>query len=175
MSSKHKMIVLLSLAVLLAGGWAWAQGPGNGPQGPGPGIGPGGGAGLFAEEGPQMGPRHRRQHLGRLIRALDLSDEQQEQARQIREQAREQGQSIREEQRALREELRTALDGESPSAEAVGAIVISLHQNRQQLRAIGEQAWTDFQALLTPEQMEQLEQFREMRRERGLRGRRGGR
>ncbi|HSR66329.1 MAG TPA: Spy/CpxP family protein refolding chaperone [Acidobacteriota bacterium] len=174
MSSRHRMVAILSLALLLAGGWAWAQGPGNGPQGPG--IGPGGGGGFFAEGGPQMGrARHRAHHLGRLIRALDLSEEQQEQARAIREQARDQSQAVREEQRALRDELRTALDGESPSAEAVGAIVISLHQNRRQLRAIREQAWTDFQALLTPEQLERFEQFRENRRDRGPRGRRGGR
>lgn len=172
-----KVLAVFSIAALtLAGGMAWAQSPGNGPQGPAPGIGPGGpggGFGLFAEAG-RHGRMGRRAFFGRhLIRALDLSEEQIEQARQIRESTREEVQPLAEASRALRQELRTALESESPSAEAVGSIVISLHQNRQQVHDLHQQALTDFEAILTPEQLERFQELKERRQERrfGPRGR----
>lgn len=170
MFTRMKVLAALSIAALvLAGGMAWAQGPGSGPQGPGPGIGPGGpggGPGLFAQAG-RHGRMGRHGFFGpRLIRALDLSEEQIKQAREIRENTRRQVQPLAEEQRALRQELRTALEGEAPSSEAVGSIVISLHQNRQQVRDLHQQALTDFEAILTPEQLERFQQFRERRQDR---------
>lgn len=102
---------------------------------------------------------------------LDLSDEQIEATQAILEGVRAEMSGTREERHALREELKAILDSDNPDANAAGQLVISLHDLRQQTRAILEDAENQFAALLTAEQLEKWENFKELRESR--RGRRG--
>lgn len=108
-------------------------------------------------------------HLGghgahRLGRHLDLTEEQRTQARAIHEAARDQVRPIMEESRTLRGELRELLDQPSPDAAAVGEKTIAIHANRSEVRAVFEDAQAQFEAILTPAQLEKLRDL-ETRRE----------
>ncbi len=104
---------------------------------------------------------------------LDLSEEQIESTQAILEGVRAEMGATREERRTLREELKALLEGDNPDAAAVGQLVISLHDLRQQTRTILEDAESQFAALLTAEQLEKWENFKELRESRRGPGRRG--
>jgi Spy/CpxP family protein refolding chaperone len=158
---------------------AQPQGPGGGP-GPGGGLGPGLGPGdghCFAAGG---GPGHRGAGFGmfagrgfeRLARFLELTEEQRTQAQAIHQATREQAQPLMEQNRTLHGELRDLLAQPSPDATVVGDKMIAIHANRAQVREMHENARAQFEALLTPEQLDKLAAFEERRQDR--RGRRGG-
>lgn len=153
-----------ALALLLAAGFGLpllaqpGQGPGFGPrlgQGPCRGDGPGPRGGSFASD--------------RLVRALDLSEAQVEQAKAIHEDLRAEMQPLHEEGMALRADLRDLLDAEARDAEAVGAATLALDEHRERARALKDEAKADFRAILTPEQLERWDALQEMRGQ----GRRG--
>jgi Spy/CpxP family protein refolding chaperone len=135
-------LLVLIPAVALAG-------PGFGPRGDhgdGPG-GPGGPGGHFL---PPPG-------------YLDLTDEQIDAAQAIRDGLRDQLQTLHESFAAQRQELEDLLDGDNPDPAAVGALVIGLHGERDQLHAALTAADAEFSALLTPEQLVKWENFKELR------------
>lgn len=171
-TTRHPLRPLLCLALLtalVAAPWAVAQPPGAGD-------GPGFDAGHRGHRG------HDRLHdLRFLARFLELTDEQIEQARTLHETARDQTQPIREDLRANRGVLRELLDAEAPDPVQVGRLVLDSHDLRGQLRDTRETLFEDFQAILTPEQLEKLETFRdarearrEQRKARRMRGDRPG-
>ncbi len=153
-------LVLLAVAALAAAVPVAAQGgPGGGRHGgPGPGPGPGGDHAFGAHRGGHGF------HPGRFARFLDHTAEQVEAARAIFDAAREETKPVREAQRALHDELKALLDTDSPDATAVGELVLSLHADRGQVKAIHEAAFEEFKALLTAEQLAKLERLREVRR-----------
>lgn len=166
MTRKHslpRILTVLAAALCLAAALPlMAQGPGFGPgHGPGPGAGPGAAFGPADGQGP---------HLGRLAGWLELTDEQIEAARALFETVRTEAEPLRDEQKALRDELRTVLEADAPDATEVGTLVLALHDNRQEIRGLREAAWADFEALLTPEQLEKLEQLQAVRQHFGRRG-----
>ena len=159
-------IVALATALPLA-----AQGPGGGP-GRGPGGGPGFGQGPGPGDQPAMGGMHGAPgfRLGRLAAYLELTDEQIAAAKTIFEDARAAAQPIHEAQRALHEELGALLDGDSPDPTEVGNLVLEIHANREQVKAIHDAAFEDFKALLTAEQLAKLEKLQDVRRHFGAPG-----
>lgn len=149
--TKTRIFTLLTVAFCLVAGLAvsaLAQGPGRGHGGP-PGV-----------EGHRG---HRAPSVERLARFLELTDEQIEAAKAIRKATAAQVEPVREAQKALHEELRSLLDADSPDATAIGEVAIELHQGREQIHALREQAKADFEALLTAEQLEKLEGLKDVR------------
>jgi Spy/CpxP family protein refolding chaperone len=119
-----------------------------------------GGPGAAGNGGPGKGHRFAGRILGAAAEYLGLTEEQRTAARQIFQDARTAAQPIREQIRPQAEQLRTLLDGANPDAAAVGALVVAIDAQRDQLRAIREGAMDDLRALLTPEQQAQLDTFR---------------
>lgn len=163
------VLPLLTVAVaaaLLIPATVLAQPPAGPPGGrPGAGLGLGSGPGF----GPGGGPRGGLGPFGNfafLSRFLNLTEEQQTQAQALRDQLRDDSATLRDQSRARRDELRTALNADSPDATHIGELAIALHNQRGQLRALVEKAVSDFEALLTQEQLESFQQLRDAVRER---------
>ncbi|NJL27662.1 MAG: Spy/CpxP family protein refolding chaperone, partial [Thermoanaerobaculia bacterium] len=97
---------------------------------------------------------------------LDLTDEQKTAAEALREQARTELEPLHEQIRTLHEQLRTAVESTNPDATAIGQLVISIHNQRVQIRTLLEGYGQRFAALLTPEQLTKWENFKELRRPR---------
>lgn len=143
------------LAGLLAGGVAFAQGPGPGRRGPG-GFG---GFGLPGPGGPG-GP------AGLPLQALNLTETQQDQIKQLMQQYRQQNQNVG-------EQLRTAMDAQRKAVETIPvdeglirsttqALVeaqteMAIHQARLQ---------SEIFALLTPDQQAQAKKLQAERNQR---------
>lgn len=155
------LLALLAALLVTAAVPALAQGPfGGGPgHGPGAGVGPGPGAAA----GPAAGPTNGR-GFARLADYLELTDEQIAAAQEIFEANRDAAEPLRDEHLALREELMALLDGDAPDPQAVGELAIALHDGRETLRGLREDAWDDFKALLTADQLDKLEELGEVRR-----------
>ncbi len=167
--------LLLVPALALAGG-----GPLGDPDGgylPGGGFGgPGFFGGAAAAEGDAGGGGEglHRLPLRRLAHFLDLTEAQIAEARAIFEAARTAAEPLRTARRDLAGQLREALDAAEPDPAAVGALTIALHDNGEALRAVLQGAIEDFEAILTPEQLERFEVLRDARRVFGRGHHRGG-
>lgn len=113
--------------------------------------------------------RHQRQRALSGLRQLNLTDQQQEQARAIRLATFESSKSQREELMQLGEKRRTGTFSESDRARA--------QELRRQLQESRQKARTQMASLLTPEQRTQLDEMIKNRREhrRSGRGRRPAR
>jgi Spy/CpxP family protein refolding chaperone len=178
----HVTLTLALAALVLVPALALA---GPGPSGPGrSGAGRDGGLGLgegvfgpgpFAAGAAGEGPGGGLPPLHRLAFFLDLTADQVTQAQAIFDAAQAEIEPLREAQRPLFEQLRAALDAAEPDPAAVGALVIDLHANRQAIHAVLEGALDEFEAILTPEQLERFEVLRDARRAFGPRHRRHGR
>lgn len=117
--------------------------------------------------GPGGGERGGPGKIGRLLPPpgyLGLDDEQIAATQEIFDELRATVQPLREQQREQRRALRELLDGADPDATAVGELVISSHQLRQEMRQALETADADFSALLDEEQLSAWENFKELRR-----------
>lgn len=137
--------VALAVTVAVAALPLLAEGPRRGP-------------GSTAEDGP--GGRR----LAKLALYLDLDDGQKAQAEQIFAAARAQAEPIRAANRDLAAQLRAALAADPPDPTAVGNLAVSIHQNRDRLRAIREAAQADFRVILTADQLLRLDALRDARR-----------
>ena len=171
------LTLILALAALVLVPALALAGPGRSGAGRDGGFGLGEGffgAGPFAAGAEGEGPGGGFPPLPRLAFFLDLTEAQVAQAQGIFEAAQAEIQPLREAQRALLEQLRAALEPAEPDPAAVGALVIDLHANREAIRAVLEGAIDDFEAILTPEQLERFEILREARRVFGRHGRSPG-
>jgi Spy/CpxP family protein refolding chaperone len=106
-------------------------------------------------------------------RFLELTEDQQEAARQIFEQRRPEMQALREQVRENRALLRDELESGSPDPTSVGELVIEGHALRQRGRTMREESKEAFESLLTPEQKRKLEMLEAARAVGGSRGPRG--
>jgi Spy/CpxP family protein refolding chaperone len=105
-------------------------------------------------------------------RFLELTEDQQEAARQIFEQQRPEMRSLHERMRENRKLLRDALEsGSDPTS--VGELVIEGHALREKGRAMREESKEAFESLLNPEQKRKLEMLEAARAVGGARGPRG--
>ncbi len=135
---------------LLGGTVLAAQGPGPGGQrGRGPGLWRGLGRGIAS------GGRG----AGLALRALDLTDAQREQVRQLTEQHREQTRTLVERARAAGEAQRQAMDAPSFSEQQVRAAAQAFAEARTDLAVQQARLRSDVYALLTPEQQQRLQQL----------------
>ena len=162
--TRNKLILIaISLAALLPVLALAGDGPRD--RGMGPGFGPDPGSRGYGGFG--GGGRHFLPPPG----YLDLTAEQIEAVEAIRDRVRSETEALREQHRALRDELEEALNSDHPEPAAVGQLVIDLHTQRPQFRAILESADAEFSALLTGEQLQKWENFKELRQSRGHRER----
>ncbi len=93
---------------------------------------------------------------------LALNQEQQDAAKQIHQAAFEKAGPLMEQHQAQMDEIETLLDSGKATAQEIGTKVIAAHATRTQLKAIHEDAMTQFKALLTDEQKAKLETMEEM-------------
>jgi Spy/CpxP family protein refolding chaperone len=99
---------------------------------------------------------HMLQHLSN---RLNLTAEQQASAKQLFQDFHAKAAPIHQAQLALHGQLKAALAAPNPDPAAVGQIVISMHQNRQQLKPALDASMQQFQALLTPDQLAQYKEI----------------
>ena len=123
-----------------------AQGPGQGPgrggpRGRGRGFGPGG------------------RQAGLALRALDLTDAQREQVRQLMQQHREQTRALAVRAHAAREAQRQAMAPPSFTEQQVRAAAQALAEAQTDLAVQQARLRSDVYALLTSEQQQRLQQM----------------
>jgi periplasmic protein CpxP/Spy len=138
------------LAALLAGGVAFAQGPGRrGPggfNGPGPG-GPGGPGGLP-------------------LQALNLSDAQKDQIKQLTEQYRQQDQNVAEQLRSAMEAQRKAVETMPVDEGLIRSTTQALVEAQTEMAIQQARLRSDIFALLTPDQQAQASKLQAERNQR---------
>lgn len=130
-------------AALVSGALAYAQGPApGGPHGRGLGIGPGGpGSGLA-------------------LRALDLTDAQQEQVRQLTQQNREQLRALMDRMRAAQDARRQAVEAIPFNESQVRSAMKELAEVEADLAVAQARLQADIYALLSAEQQQRLQTLR---------------
>lgn len=158
-----RMLGIAAIALTATAGLALAQ-PGPGRHGgPGPGM----------EHGAGMGHRPGGRHLDHLVRALDLTAEQQASLQTLRDEQQATVQPLIEAKRAAREQLHEAIEAGSTDACALGALVVQAHGNDAALSTAHDAFQAGFVALLNPEQATKYEAIKD-RHPRGPRGRHHG-
>jgi len=138
---------LLALAIPALAGQPGRQGPFRGPGGPD-----------FDALGERLDQR-----AERLADALDLTADQRAAFDQLRDEAMAAAEPKLERMRAVGEELRTLLDSGTSDAEAVGRLVIEMHQLRTELHENREGVEQGLEALLTDAQKLALKAVKETR------------
>jgi Spy/CpxP family protein refolding chaperone len=88
---------------------------------------------------------------------LGLTQDQQDEAKQIHEAAFEKAKPLMEQHQAQMEEIETLLDAGTATAQEIGTKVIAAHATRKQLEAIHDDAKAQFSALLNDEQKAKFE------------------
>ena len=143
---RHVRVLGLSalVAALVSGGaLAYAQGPSPGSsRGRGLGIGPGGPGGGFA------------------FRALDLTDAQQEQVRQLTQQNREQMRALMDRMRAAQDARRQAIEAVPFNESQVRSAMKELAEVEADLAVAQARLQADIYALLSVEQQQRLQTLR---------------
>jgi protein CpxP len=133
-------VLLIAPAIALAGPGKWGHGH-RGPHGdPGPG-----------------------ERMRMIAEQLDLSEEQRAQVRELAEQHRESTRALRDQMRDARRALGEAIhaeDSNETSIRSASAAVAALEADIAVARAAHRK---EFEALLTPEQLEELGQMKEER------------
>ncbi len=122
-------------------------------------------AGDSVENGGHFGEQRMERHLDRMVEALELDDGQKAQVEVILTESRDRHAARREGAQAKQEMLQSLLDSNSPDPAEVGALMIEIHQSRQQMSAEREQVHAEISALLTPDQLQRLDAVKEMRSE----------
>ncbi|HEX6739670.1 MAG TPA: Spy/CpxP family protein refolding chaperone [Vicinamibacteria bacterium] len=132
-------------------------------------------ASVYAVEGPggegHAGFRHGGRGWGgpmRMVRALNLTEEQRAQFKQLAEEHHKAQQPLREQAQALHQQLRQNLESGTPDAAAVGQLAIQAHAVEKQLHESRAQLMERFEGLLTPEQKAKLEELKSQRGQRGF-------
>jgi|GEM_PF-635310 len=97
-----------------------------------------------------------------LATALNLTDAQKAQAKQIHEQVNTKMTPLLAQSRQQHQELEALLNGVNPDPTEIGRKAIAAHATRAQIKAIHEDAMTRFKAILTPEQKTKLDQMHQM-------------
>jgi Spy/CpxP family protein refolding chaperone len=97
-----------------------------------------------------------------LATALDLTDAQKTQAKQIHEQLKAKMTPLLAQSRQQHQELKALLDGVNPDPTEIGRKTIAAHATQAQIKALHEDAMTRFSAILTPAQKTKLDQMHQM-------------
>ena len=102
---------------------------------------------------------HGAMFMAHIAGELGLTQDQQDQAKQIHEAAFEKAKPLMEQHEAQMEEIESLLDSGKATAQEIGTKVIAAHATRKQLEAIHDDAKAQFSALLTDEQKEKFEKM----------------
>ena len=113
-------------------------------------------------------PGHGRTAGAQIAGFLDLSEDQVEQWKGIRASHEEAAKQLLAQRRQLGQQLRNHLEGKTPDAGEVGALVIELHGVRGQLRSLHDDYVSAFVEMLSPSQRRQYDQVLSQRHRRGL-------
>ena len=97
--------------------------------------------------------------MHRLVQQLNLTDEQKAAAKQLFQDLKAKAAPVHQAQQQLHTQLEAALAAPNPDAAAVGQLVISMHQNRAQLKPVMDAFHQQFQALLNPDQQAKYKQL----------------
>ena len=108
--------------------------------------------------------------LGRMARALDLTDDQKASVKALMEEQRKAAEPLWQQHRELRQQIRQQLDSGSPDPATVGRLTIQASGVGKQLRDARAQTKERLAALLTPEQKTRLDALEKARGWRGHRG-----
>ena len=157
------------LASVLAGGITFAQGQGPGRRGAG-GLGGFGGPGRGGPGGPGEpgGPG------GLPLRALNLSEAQQDQIKQLTEQYRAQNQNVGEQLRTALEAQRKAVDTLPVDEGLIRSTTQALVEAQTEMAVQQARLHGEIFALLTPDQQAQVMKLQAERNQRGQQQRRRG-
>ena len=156
------------LAALLAGGVTFAQGPGPGRRGPGGFGGPGGPGGRGGPGGPG-GPG------GLPLQALNLSETQQDQIKQLMQQYREQNQNVGEQLRTAMEAQRKAVETMPVDEGQIRFTTQALVEAQTEMAIQQARLQSEIFALLTPAQQDQARKLQAEREARLRQQRQQGR
>jgi periplasmic protein CpxP/Spy len=128
-------------------------------------------AGLMAQQDRSFHHRHGRQSnfVDRMSTALDLTDQQKQQARTIFMSQREAARSVRQELREERKAVESAIQAGKPVAE-VEQIAKNEGPALTSLAGIRAATFAKFYAILTPAQQQKLASLRQQRRQRHAAG-----
>jgi len=150
------------LAGLLAGGVAFAQG-----QGPGRRGGPGGFGGLGLPGGPG-GPG------GLPLQALNLTEAQQDQIKELSQQSRQQNQNVGEQLRSAMEAQRKAVETIPVDEGLIRSTTQALVDAQTEMAILQARLRSEIFTLLTPDQQAQVRKLQAERNQRAQQeGRRG--
>ncbi|HEY0511446.1 MAG TPA: Spy/CpxP family protein refolding chaperone [Thermoanaerobaculia bacterium] len=94
-----------------------------------------------------------------LAKALNLTDAQKAQAKQIHQDLMAKMTPLLQQSKQQHQELETLLNGVNPDAAEIGQKTIAAHATRAQIKALHDDAKTRFSALLTPAQKTKFEQM----------------
>jgi Spy/CpxP family protein refolding chaperone len=94
-----------------------------------------------------------------LIAKLNLTDAQKAAAKQLFQDMKAKMAPVHQAQQQLHTQLQAALAAPNPDAAAVGQLVITMHQNRAQLKPVMDAFQQQFQALLNPDQQAKYKQL----------------
>jgi Spy/CpxP family protein refolding chaperone len=97
--------------------------------------------------------------ISHITEMLDLTQEQQDAAKQIHEAMFEKAKPVMEQHHAQMEEIETLLDSGKATAQEIGTKVIAAHATRKQLEAIHNDAKAQFSVLLNDEQRAKFEKM----------------
>jgi len=135
----HRILIISSLVVALAGTAALAQGLRNRQ------------AGRAAIANGLGGQR-----VERLQQRLNLTDAQMNGIRALAQTRRQEIQSLRPEMQQKRQTLRQSLQQSNPNPTDVGNATIALKDSRERVREINQRFLSGVKALLTPDQLQKL-------------------
>ncbi len=153
MTRFRALTLMAVLAGLLAGGVALAQGPGPGRRGPG-GFGGFGGFG---------GPG------GLPLRALNLTETQQDQIKQVMQRSREQNRNVGEQLRTAAEAERTAVETIPVDEGLIRSTTQALVEAQTEMAIQRARLQSEIFALLTMDQQAQVKKLRADRAQRAQR------
>ena len=103
-------------------------------------------------------------HIEFVVKALDLTAEQEAAARKIHEEVAAKAKPLAEQRHEQWREIHEMLESGSADATAVGQRLIAAHATREQLEALHKEAMEKFSTLLNAEQLEKFQKFHEMHR-----------
>jgi Spy/CpxP family protein refolding chaperone len=159
MVRRHPFLLIgtLVLALLGVGSWLYAQapGPGGGPGGRARAAGRLGGPG-FGGPGPGFGFGGR--GAGLRLGALDLTEAQRDQVRQLTQQFREQMRPSAERMRQSMEARRAAAQATPPDESGIRAAMQEMAQIQSDMAVQAAQLRSQILALLTPEQRQKADE-----------------
>lgn len=118
-----------------------------------------------AEQAQNHQRRPRCNNILAIARIVQLTPAQREQAREIFGGLRQAVEPLRQQIPPLREAIEDLLDADEPVACDVGQAVVDIDVLRDQIQTAREAAVTEFEGILTPEQLERWESFQEHCRE----------